>query len=312
MKRLKVMMNKLILIDAQNLAHRFFWRYMKNKREPGSSLHYGSDHTSILFSLIRELILIEKSYPNSDKIVVWDSSSIRRKAETTKAKEIGLIKTGYKEGRVPMKDSEKESLENQIAHLQTEILPNLGVMQVYIQGFEADDCIYAYTVKYPERECVIISSDRDFYQCLGEKVIVHDTMKEEVWTQDRFKKDYGFNPSLYVDYGALVGEGSGGDNIPGVDGCGDVSARKLVQAYGNIDGILKALSLKENRTKLEDKILASVDVIALSYSLKKMDVLNLPDLQIEKKTERAVKQLLIEWGCMSMMKDAKRLCGGII
>lgn len=303
-------MNELILIDAQNLSHRFFWRYMKNKTEPGSSLHYGSDHTSILHSFVRELILLEKLYPQSEKIIVWDSPSIRRKAETDKAKAFGVIDSGYKEGRKKMGEAEAESLSNQISHLQTDILPNFGVMQVYIQGFEADDCIYAYTIKYPERKCIIVSSDRDFYQCINENVIVHDTMKQEIWTRERFSKEFGFSPSLYVDYGALVGEGSGGDNIPGVSGCGDVNAKKLVQAYGSIGEILKALSVKEKKTKLEERILGSVNLISLSYSLKKMDFLNVPELLIEEKEEKKVKQILIEWGCAAMMKDANKLCGG--
>jgi len=49
----------------------------------------------------------------------------------------------------------------------------------------------------------------------------------------------------------------------------------------------------------------------LSYSLKKMDFLNVPELLIEKKEEKAVKHLLIEWGCSAMMKDARRLCGSV-
>jgi len=305
------MNNKLVLIDANNLAHRFFWRFQREKRESGSNLHYGNKETSVIFSFLRELILIEKRYPKSEKIMIWDGGCMRRKAETAKAVESGLIESGYKSGRKEMEEADKESFNTQVAHLQTDILPNIAIMQVLIRGFEGDDVINTYAQKYPEREIVIISSDRDFYQCLDDKVIIADLMKDEVWTRERFINEYGFNPNHYVDYGALVGEGSGGDNIPGVKGCGDVSAKKLVKAYGSVGEILKALAVKEKRSKLEETVLNSVDIIALSYSLKRMDVLNVPDVVVEKKNPELVKKMLIEWGCVSILKHTDILSGNI-
>lgn len=300
-------MKKLVLIDANNLAHRYFWSYQKNKRKYGSGLHYGTNGTSIILGFLKELITLEKLYPNSDKIMSWDSKSMRRKAETTKAKESGLIKTGYKELRKPMEPADQEVFDNQIAHLKVDILPHLAIMQTYIQGFEADDVIHTYTQKYDDREIIISSSDRDFYQDLEDRVIIVNMLKDEVWTKDRFLLEYGFPPNLFIDYGALVGESGGGDNIPGVPKCGDKSAKKLVQDYGSIGEILKALAVKENRSKMEESVLNSVDLITLSYSLKKMDILNVPDLVIDRKDVGQVKKMLIEWGCMNLMKDADKL-----
>lgn len=322
----------LILIDGQNMAHRMYWAFQQNKKNGASALTFNSQETSIIFGFLKQLVVLGITYPDSDIVVAWDSKSLRRIAETDKAKKDGLIESGYKEGRKGMDEEEKESFFNQVAHLQTDILTELSVMQVSITGFEADDIIYSYTLKYPNRPCVIVSGDRDFYQALSENVKIHNMQKKEIWTLDKFIKEYGFKPSQYIDYGALVGEGAGGDNIPGVDGCGHVGAKNLVCQYGSIGEILKALALKAPytqikekkprrkkgdpipetipmRSKMEEEVFNSVDKISLSYSLKKMDFINVPDVTINPKKIADVKKMLIKWGCVSILKDASHLCG---
>lgn len=320
----------LVLIDGQNLSHRLYWAFQNDKRnfDTSNGLSFNSQETSIIYGFLKHLIMLANTYPDSDFVVAWDSKSRRRIAETDKAKLDGLIETGYKEGRKSMDEEEKESFNNQVAHLQTEILPELSLLQVFIQDFEADDIIYSYTIKYPDRRCIIISSDKDFYQTLSDNVIIHNTQQKEVWTKERFVKEFGFQPMQYIDYGALVGEGKGGDNIPGVDGCGPKGAKTLVSQYGSVGEILKALAVKlpysktakkpkkgevsntpPMRTSVEEAVFNSVEKINLSYSLKKMDCINVPDLNIPSKKVSEVKQLLIRWGCVSLIKEAEKLCG---
>ena len=300
-------MKDLVLIDGNNLAHRFFWRFQRQKREQGASLHFGDKETSVLYSFLRELILIEKRYPNSEKVMVWDGGYMRRKAETDIAIQQGLVKTGYKGTRKEMESDDKDNFDSQMSHLKTDVLPNLAILQLQIQGFEADDIIYSYTLKYPERRCICVTSDKDYFQALNDHVLVVDLMNDEVWDSERFTKEYGFTPNHYVDYGALMGDPS--DNIPGVPKCGEVSAKKLVREHGTVENVLKALAVKEKKSKLEESVLFNTELLRLSYSLKKMDVINVPDISIIPKTEADVKKMLIDWGCVSLLKDADKLCG---
>jgi len=300
-------MKDLVLIDGNNLAHRFFWRFQRQKRQQGCCLHYGEKETAIIYSFLRELILIEKRYPESDKLVVWDGGYMRRKAESENAISSGLIKIGYKGNRKGMEGDDKENFDSQMVHLRTDILPELGVMQVQIQGFEADDIIYSYTLKYPDRSCVCVTSDKDYFQALNNHVIVVDLMNDEIWTKERFEKEYGFSCTHYVDFGALMGDPS--DNIPGVPKCGEVTAKKFIKEYGTVENLLKGLAVKEYRAKVEESVLQNTELLRLSYSLKKMDVINVPEVMIEKKTEADIKKMMIEWGCVSILKDACKLCG---
>jgi len=300
-------MKDLVLIDGNNLAHRFFWRFQRNKRENGCSLHFGEQETAIMYSFLRELILVEKRYPESDKVIVWDGGYMRRQAEADDAVKRGIMKVGYKGTRKGMENNDKETFDSQISHLRTDIFPALGIMQVQIQGFEADDIIYSYTLKYPDRKCICVTSDKDYFQALNDHVIVVDLMNDEVWDKDRFLKEYGFPCTHYVDFGALMGDPS--DNIPGVPKCGEVTAKKFIKEYGTVENLLKGLAVKTDRSKVEESVLNNTELLRLSYSLKKMDVINVPEISIEKKVESDVKKMLIEWGCVSIMKDAGKLCG---
>lgn len=299
-------MKTIALIDGNNLAHRFYWGFQRNKRKNEISLYSGNKETTIIYGFLREIILIEKRYPNSEKIIVWDGGSIRRKSEANLAINNGLIKTGYKSTRKKMNEDDLESLNTQISHLQSDILPNLGIMQIQIQGFEADDIIYSYTLKYKDDKCICITSDRDYFQALTDNVIVVDLINDRVWDKNKFLKEYGFPCEHYVDFGALMGDTS--DNIPGVPKCGKVNSIKLIKEYGTIENLLKGLAIKENKSKVEESVLNNTELLRLSYSLKKMDVINVPDIIIEKKKIGDVKKLIIEWGCISILKDAIKLC----
>jgi len=265
---------------------------------------------SIIYGFLRQILSLMKEYANSDVIIVWDCKSKRRVALTDKAKAAGLIKTGYKEERKSLSKADEETLGVQIAYLKTEILPKLAVSQISVEGYEADDVIFSYVNKYKDHACYIISSDRDFYQALSlPNVQVVDCINHRVWTKEKFMGEYGFDPELYVDYGAFVGEGKGGDNIPGVPSCGDKTTRKFIKEYGDVESIISALSKKESRTLKEESVLKNLTLLGLSYDLKKMDNIELPDYSIQETNVEETKKMLISWGFISFLKNLDVLCG---
>ena len=290
-----------ILIDGNNISYRHYWAFKKSSRTGGVSARECGQETCVIRGVLDEIAFLKRKYPGSRVVVAWDGGgSIRRIKETKRAVESGLIKTGYKEGRV-RDNQDTQSVQVQMSFLKTEILPVVAVCQCEIKGFEGDDIICSY-IESGNGDFVISSSDKDFFQLLRPGVFIDDMMNRRVVTAESFLSDYGFPPCLYVDYGALVGEG--GDNIPGVDGCGDKTARALVAKSGTLEKIIKEISAKDNRTKAEQSILDNLDVAHLSYSLKKMDVIPVPPIEIKKKSVQEIRKMLIKWGFMSLLKAA--------
>ena len=122
---------------------------------------------------------------------------------------------------------------------------------------------------------VIITSDHDYYQLINEYTEIYDSMKSTYWTRQSFVDAYGFDPILWVDVGALMGDS--GDEIHGVPGIGEVNATKLVKEYGCIDNVLAGLRAKEKRGKKEQAVLDHEKRLKLAYSLKRMDIIeNIP------------------------------------
>ena len=105
-------------------------------------------------------------------------------------------------------------------------------------------------------ECVIVTGDRDSLQLVSRSCtvcLVHSRMgktEQTFYTPERFREEYGFEPAAMVDLKALMGDSS--DNIPGVPGIGEKTAKSLLTQYGGIEEIyrdLAALNLPESRRK---------------------------------------------------------------
>ena len=89
----------------------------------------------------------------------------------------------------------------------------------------------------PQLEVVIVSDDKDMFQLVGEQVKVFSARKEKILGPAEVKDMLGVGPELVTDYIGLAGDSS--DNIPGVQGIGEVTARKLLSEYGRLEDIFK-------------------------------------------------------------------------
>ena len=122
--------------------------------------------------------------------------------------------------------------------------------------------------------------------------------------------EFGYDPKLWVDKGAIEGEvGPTKDNIFGIDGWGPKTANDYVTKYGDCDDIYSAINEKEKRGKKEETFLAQFDRLMLAKSLKQMDVIEkfpMPRF-IMKPEEKILKKFFLEFGFMSIAKDAWRL-----
>jgi DNA polymerase-1 len=112
-----------------------------------------------------------------------------------------------------------------------------GFPVLRIPGVEADDVIGTLARRAVERgdEVVIVSSDKDFAQLVGDRVKLYDPMRDVTQDAELIRKRWGVRPEQFVDYLAIHGDSV--DNIPGVDGIGAKGAADLLEKFGDLDAI---------------------------------------------------------------------------
>lgn len=200
---------------------------------------------NITHSVAQQLAKITKQ-PVKEILYAWDMGhSERRKA----------LFPEYKGNRQKERTEEdKEWLNEFIAQANTlyENLPLFGVKCIRKKGWEGDDIIFglskALTEKYPEDIVVIVSTDEDFHQLIGENVYLYSPIKQILYTLDNYEELMGIPQDLFLTYKILKGDSS--DGISGIQGIGEKTAKSLVNQYGNIEGLLssKDVLMKSKRT----------------------------------------------------------------
>lgn len=226
---------KYLLIDGNNLAIRSSCANLELTNREGitSGVHYGT---------MQSLIGLKQKFSDYKFLVVWDGKSKRRKLEASTGVESGIIKSGYKENRP--KGEEKPqgviNFETQATVLKLAI-DKLGIPQIRMQDYEADDIIASYCHKLTSNgdEVVCVTTDKDYFQLLSDKVCIWNGMKEEMITKTIWSNKNGIEPPQHVDVGAFSGDT--GDNIFGVPGWGEKTSLKAIQAYGGWKETLKHL-----------------------------------------------------------------------
>lgn len=122
-----------------------------------------------------------------------------------------------------------------------------GIPVYQAAGYEADDCLGTIVREVSDRddiEIVIASGDMDTLQLVGDTVRVYTMRKglndTVLYDADGVRARYGFGPEHIVDYKALRGDPS--DNIPGIKGIGEKTATEIIQAFGSIEDLYKAVN----------------------------------------------------------------------
>lgn len=188
---------------------------------------------NITHSVIENLT---KSYkmPVKEVIYAWDKGHAQRRKE---------LFPEYKGNRNHEKtDEEKQWMTEFItqANILYENLPLFGVKCIRESGWEADDLIYACTTAlrntHPEDTVVIVSTDEDFHQLIGEHIDLYSPVKQITYSVDNYQELMGIPQELFLTYKILKGDAS--DNISGISGIGEKTAKSLVNAYGNLEHIL--------------------------------------------------------------------------
>ncbi len=145
-----------------------------------------------------------------------------------------------------------------------------GVPSLELPGYEADDIIasYACEVRRLGGETVIISSDKDLMQLIGDGVSMLDTMKNLRIGPEQVMEKFGVPPERVVDVQALCGDSV--DNVPGAPGIGVKTAALLINEYGDLDSVLaRAGEIKQQKRR--ETLIEFADQIRLSRALVQLD-----------------------------------------
>ena len=175
---------------------------------------------------------------------------------------------GYKATRHGM----PEELAMQMPVMK-DVLRAMNIPIYECQGWEADDIIgtVGRICSNNDWECVIVTGDRDSLQLIDRNVHVKLVITKAgqtaatLYTEEKFREEYGFEPKKLIDLKALMGDSS--DNIPGVSGVGPKTAMDLLARFGSLDGVYENIGDKSIRPKLREKLLNDKENAYLSYEL---------------------------------------------
>ena len=242
---------KLFLIDAYALIFRGYYAFIKNPRINSK----GFDTSAIMGFLNSIFDIINREKPDYFS-VVFDKGGSKDRRE---------IFTEYKANRNATPEPILESVP-----IIYEILKNLGISTIDKEGYEADDIIgtIAIDAEKDGYETYMVTPDKDFAQLVTKNIFLYKPARfgngVEIWGVDEVNNKFEIDhPSKVIDYLGMMGDSV--DNIPGLPGVGDKTAKKFLKEYGSLEGLIENVS--ELKGKIKDKIIENKELGFLSKKL---------------------------------------------
>jgi len=231
------------------------------------------EQTNAVFGFTRMLLDVLESQRPDYAIVALEGGKTFRHDEYD----------GYKANRGAMPDD----LRSQV-HRVREIIEAMNIPIIEREGFEADDVIGSLSHKLADDNhlhVLIITGDSDLLQLVepGVEAVLPGRPRFQdlrIYDVAAVEDRYGFGPALIPDYKALVGDTS--DNIPGVPGIGDKTAKSLIQQFGDVDSILANLD-DVTPPRAKNALAGNVDTLRLSKRLATI----VRDLEIDPNLEHS-------------------------
>ena len=176
-------------------------------------------------------------------------------------------------------ENEQQSMKHQFSRLVS-YLDNLPVTFLSMDGIEADDTIAYIAQMYNDtcKKITIVSTDRDFYQLVDDRIQVWSPIKKKMYDTQAVIDEFGVHPNNMVLYRSFTGDKS--DNIPGVSGIGPKTILKLIPEIVNEQQVtLEDLFKKSNQLLTEVKqyqrILDSHEILEKNWLLMNIKLLDI-------------------------------------
>jgi len=250
---------KLFLLDAFALIYRGYFAFAKNPRISSKGLD-----TSAILGFTNTLIEVLRNEKPTHIAVVFDTSK-----PTFRHIE-------YKEYKAH-RDAMPEGIQVAIPYIK-QILEGFNIPQLFVDGFEADDVI-GTLAKKAEKEgfkVYMMTPDKDYAQLVSENIFMYKPARMGNGVEilgipevlDKFEIE---RVDQVIDYLGMMGDAA--DNIPGLPGVGDKTAKKFIKAYGSMEGLFE--NTHELKGKMKEKVEANKELGALSKHLVTIE-LNVP------------------------------------
>ena len=246
-------MAKLLLLDGNSLAYRAFFAL------PTDMATASGQVTNSVFGFTSMLINLLKDHKPDHIAVAFDRPEPTFRHEMVK---------DYKAGRAEAPDILRQQLG-----LVRQVVEVLAIPLLEAPGFEADDIIATLATQARDRgdDVIVVTGDRDAYQLVEDphiKVLYNRRGVSDYVLYDEagIKERTGVCPADYPQYAALRGDPS--DNLPGVPGVGEKTAAKLINDYGDLDGVFANLEkctpkLRESLATHEEQVRSNARAIPL-------------------------------------------------
>lgn len=251
-------MSKLVIIDADYLAHRAF-------HSVGHLRGAVNERTGVMFGFLSTIKSLKLEFGKCRFAFCFDDKESLRRELYPEYKANRRI--DY-ESLTDAEIFEKEQYHRQVRILRTQVLPDIGFKNIFhAPGFEGDDHI-AQACLTTDRDAIIVSADHDMYQCLGKKVSIWNLNTHIEYTLDDFVKEYRIKPMLWSQVKAIAGCTS--DNVKGIKGIGEKTAVKWF------------LGTLNPESKAYQKIDENIDIVAINLPLVRLPFEGTPEFDIVK------------------------------
>jgi DNA polymerase-1 len=242
---------KLFLIDAYALIFRGYYAFIKNPRINSK----GFDTSAIMGFLNSIFDILNREKPDYFS-VVFDKGGSKDRRE---------IFQEYKANRHATPEPILESVP-----IIYDILKNLGINTIDKEGYEADDIIGTIAIRAEKEgfQIFMVTPDKDFAQLVTEDIFLYKPARFgngiEIWGVDEVNNKFEIdNPTKVIDYLGMMGDSV--DNIPGLPGVGDKTAKKFLKEYGSLEGLIE--NIEHLKGKLKEKIEDNKELGFLSKKL---------------------------------------------
>lgn len=284
-------MSKWLLVDGFNLIYRCYFALPELTRADGFP-------TGALHGWVKSLWKLADQEQPEATLVFFDLGGAQDRL---------AIHPEYKAQREEM----PEALRLQIEPVK-QLTRAMGLVGIEQDGVESDDLLAAQAVAFARagHDVVILSSDKDFAQIVGERIkmmlpppAANPKLGWRLLDGAGVVEKFGVPPSQIADYLALVGDTS--DNIPGITGVGPKTAAKWLAEWGSLEGVIAhATDLKPDRFR--EPVAAEAEKLRRNLKLTTLN-LSLPTVAAEKTAPNAAEllRLLEEFGMRSTLAEAR-------
>jgi len=239
----------LYLIDGNSYVYRAFYaiKGLTNSKGFPTNAIYG--FTNTLLKIIRE--------KKPDCVVVsFDSPELTERHRI------------FKEYKAQRPETPNE-LVQQLPHIR-EMIKAFHIRIFEVPGYEADDLIGTIAKESAEKgmDVFIVTADKDMLQLLDEKIKIYDPVKDRILDNEYVREKFGVGPDKVTEFMALTGDAA--DNIPGIKGIGEKTAKELLTTFNDLEEILTHTE-KIKKEKLRSLITENADLARLSQKLATID-----------------------------------------